>query len=314
MQRFKSTHSDDYRALVSNLPQTDVTALDNGVKVASEDNGSSTVSIGLWIDSGSRHEDANNNGVGYLVEKLLLKGTTSRAQTALEEEIASIGARVDSWTGREQTAVVAQCLPQHVPKVVEILSDAIQNPKLEDAQIERARKSILRQLNENSDHKALVLENLHASAYQRTPLGQPITGHEDNVKSLTKQDLENYISSNWKGSRIVLSAAGDVNHKELVDLANKHLGKIEDTFDKQQPILPKCRYTGSDVRVRDDSNPLAYFAVAFEGPGLTSNDYLPLEVARHYLGAWDRCHSSGSNHPLTLAKHCDQGWHVDREF
>lgn len=290
--------------------------MDNGVKVASEDNGSSTVSIGLWIDSGSRHEEANNNGAGNLLEKLLFKGTNSRAQTALEEEIASIGARVDSWTGREQTAVVAQCLPQHVPKVVEILADAIQNPKLEDAQIDRARKTILRQLDEISDkdHKALVLENLHTTAYQGTPLGQPITGLEANIQSLTKQDLANYLSSNWKGSRIVLSAAGGVNHKELVDLANKHLGKIEDTFDNQQPILPPCRYTGSDVRVRDDANPLAYVAVAFEGPGLTSNDYLPLEVARQYLGAWERCNSSGPNHPLTLAKHCELGWDHDGEF
>lgn len=290
--------------------------MDNGVRVASEDNGSSTVSIGLWIDSGSRHEDANNNGVGNLLEKLLLKGTASRTQTALEEEIANLGARVDAWTSREQTAVVAQCLPQHVPKVVEILSDAIQNPKLDDAQIERARKSILRELDDISDNdqKALVLENLHTSAYQGTPLGQPITGLEANIKSLSKVDLENHIANHLKGSRIVLSAAGSVNHKELVDLANKHLGKLEDTFDKQSPILAPCRFTSSDVRVRDDSIPLAYVAVAFEGPGLKNDDYLPLEVARHYLGSWDRCQASGANHPLTLAKHCDQGWEKSGKF
>lgn len=308
LQRFKSSHAEAYKALVADSPIAEITGLDNGIRVASESNGSRYVSLGIYVDAGSRHEDGNNSGVANLLQQLVFKGTKSRTQAALEEEIASIGARLNSVTTREQTALVAKCLPQHVPKVVEILSDALQNPRLEDAQIDQARKVVLREIDEVETNKLkeLTLENLLVSGYQGTPLGRPLAGTVDNINSFTKQDLENFIGGNYKGSRIVLAAAGDVDHAELVNLANKNLGKVENTFDNKAPELPPCRFTSSDIRIRDDSVPFAYFAIAFEAAGLTNDDHLVLELARHYLGSWDRTQTSGSHHPLTLAKLCDE--------
>lgn len=306
-QRLKSTHAEAYKALVSSLPDTELSSLDNGVRVASESNDSRYVSLGLYVDAGSRHEDASKNGVTNLLRHLSLKGTKSRAPSALEEEVASLGARLEAVTTREQTALLAKCLPQHVPKVVEILSEALLNPRVED--IERARKAALREIEEieRNDLKGLVLENLLVSAYQGTPLGQPLAGTVENLKSLSGDDLKNFIQANYKGSRIVVAAAGEVNHNELVGLAKQNLGKVENTFDNQAPVQPFCRFTSSDIRIRDDSIPLAYFTVAFEAAGLTSNDHLVLELARHYLGSWDRTQLSGVNHPLTLAKYCAEG-------
>lgn len=289
------------------MPATDLTSLDNGVRVASESNGSQYVSVGLYVDAGSRHEDANNNGVTNLLQYLALRGTKSRAPSALEEEVANLGARLEAVSTREQTALVAQCLPKNVPKVVEILSDALLNPRVEE--LERARQVALREIDEaeNGNWKNLVLENLLVSAYQGTPLGRPQTGSLETLKSLTKDDVQNFVEGNFKGSRIVLAAAGDIEHRELVDVAKANLSKVENTYDNSTPVLPKCRYTSSDIRIRDDAIPLAYFAIAFEGAGLTSNDHLVLELARHYLGSWDRTQTSGSAHPLTLAKYCDEG-------
>lgn len=277
------------------------------MRVASEPNDSRYVSVGLYVDAGSRHEDANNNGVTSLLQNLALRGTKSRAPSALEEEVANLGARLEAIQTREQTALVAQCLPQNVAKVVEILSDALLNPRVEE--IERARQVLLQQIDEaeKGNWKELVLENLLVSAYQGTPLGHPQTGSVDTLKSLTKTDVQNFVEGNFKGSRIVLAAAGDVKHDELVGLAKTNLGKVENTFDNSTPVLPKCRFTSSDIRIRDDAIPLAYFSIAFEGAGLASNDHLVLELARHYLGSWDRTQTSGSAHPLTLAKYCDEG-------
>lgn len=301
-QRFRSTHSADYKEAVSSLPLTETTTLDNGIRVASENNGSNTVSVGLWIDAGSRHEEANNNGVANLFRHAAFKGK------AVEDAIESVGARLESFIGREQTAFVATCLPQHASKVVEILSNAITNPQLDNAAVESARKAVLREIDDaESNLQDLVFANLHAAAYQGTPLGQPLTGSEDNVKSISKQDLENHASTHFKGSRIVLAAAGGVNHTDLVQSANKNLGKLENTFDNQAPVLSKCRYTSSDVRVRDDDIPHAYIAIGVEGCGWNHDDYFPLEVVRHYLGSWDRTQISGVNHPLALTKYCDEG-------
>lgn len=290
------------------LPETECSVLDNTVQIASENTGGNTATVGIWLDAGSRYETPKNNGAGNLIDHLLLKGTTSRSKAALEEEIASIGARLDTVHTREETGLVARCLSKHVPKVVEILSDCILNPKLDEAELERVRSTILRELDEQeNDTKRLVLENLHTSAYQGTPLGQTTTGPVENIRRLTRDDLDYYIASHFKAHRTVLAVSGGVEHRQLVDLGNKHLGKLNNNFDGEVPILEKCRYTSSDIRVRDDTYPVGHVAIAIEGPGWNSPDHLPLEIVKAYLGSWDWTQTTGENHPLTLAKYCGTG-------
>lgn len=86
----------------------------------------------------------------------------------------------------------------------------------------------------------------------------------------------------------MLAGAGGAKHSELTNLAEKHLGKLDYTFDGEAPALSKCRYTGSEVRLRDDSLPYAHFAIAVEGPGSNSPDRIPLLIARTALGSYDR--------------------------
>lgn len=286
----------------------DITTLDNLVKVASENTGKSLVSVGVWFDAGSRYETEANNGAGNLVNQLTFKGTASRSRAALEEEIASIGARLHTVFSREQTGVVAQCLPKHVPKVVEILGDIVQNLKIDVTDLERARADVLRQIDEaENDPKQLTIDNLYSSAYQGTSLALPTQGTVDNVKRLTKEDLDYYVASHFKGYRTVLAASGDVNHNELVDLANKHLSKLDCKFDGEVPVLGNARYTSSDIRVRDDSYPFGHIAVAVETGGVNSEDWLVLELIKNYVGSWDRTQLTGGNHPLTLAKYSAEG-------
>lgn len=278
------------------------------MKVASENTGGNTATVGLWIDAGSRYETPRNNGVGNLIDQLILKGTTSRSKAALEAEIASIGARLDTVHTREETGIVARCLSKHVPKIVEILSDCILNPKFDEAELERARTVVLRQLDEQeNDTKKLVLENLHVTAYQGTPLGLTTIGPVANLQRLTRDHLDYYIATHFKAHRTVLAVSGGVEHRELTDLANKHLGKLNNSFDGEVPVLERCRYTSSDVRIRDDAYPVGHIAVAIEGPGWNSADHLPMEIVKTYLGSWDWTQLTGENHPLTLAKYCGTG-------
>lgn len=287
---------------------SDVTSLENQVKVATENTGKQSVSVGVWLDAGSRYENENNNGAGNLIEQLAFKGTVNRAKDKLEEEIAGIGARLESVFSRERTGFVARCLPKHVPKVVEILADIVQNPKLDPVELDRARLAVLRQIDEaENDPRQLTLDNLHASAYQGTSLALPTQGSIENVKRLTRNDLEYYISTHFKGYRTVLAASGDVNHDELVSLGNKHLNKLESSFDGEVPILGPARFTSSDYRIRDDSYPFAHIAVAVETGGANSEDFLTLELVKNYIGTWDRTQLSGTSHPLTLAKYSNDG-------
>uniref|UniRef100_A0A8D8LA14 Mitochondrial-processing peptidase subunit beta n=1 Tax=Culex pipiens TaxID=7175 RepID=A0A8D8LA14_CULPI len=147
-QRLKSSNAADFRAALVNVPPTEVTQLDSGLRVASEDSGSQTATVGLWIDAGSRYEDARNNGVAHFLEHMAFKGTAKRSQTDLELEVENMGAHLNAYTSREQTVFYAKCLSKDVPKAVEVLSDIIQNSKLGEAEIERERGVILREMQE----------------------------------------------------------------------------------------------------------------------------------------------------------------------
>lgn len=289
LQRFKSSNSADYQAALASSAPTELTVTNNNLKVASQTTDSETTTVGLFLDSGARYEDASNNGAGNLLQRLLLKGTAKRAQADLEAEVASLGARLYSCTSRERSALYGTCLTKDVPKLVEILSDAVQNPKLSAEDLESVRNQILRESDEvESNIQDVVLDYLHAAAFQGTPLGQTVLGPRENIKSLTPKDLKYYLDSNLKASRVVLAAAGGVKHSDLAQLAGQHLSKLDDTFDGAPPTLTRCRYTGAEVRVRDDSLPFAHVALAVEGPGHNSSDRIPLLVATSALGSYDR--------------------------
>jgi processing peptidase subunit beta len=303
IQRFKSSHAADFNAALLNVPATEVTTLDSGLRVATEDSGAATATVGLWIDAGSRYESNDNNGVAHFLEHMAFKGTAKRSQTDLELEVENMGAHLNAYTSREQTVFYAKCLSKDVPHAIEILGDIIQNSKLGESEIERERSVILREMQEvESNLQEVVFDHLHATAYQGTPLGQTILGPTKNIKSIKKQDLQDYICTHYKAPRIVLSAAGGVKHEDLVKIAEKQLGKLQSTYDSQGVKVTPCRFTGSEVRVRDDSLPLAHIAIAVEGCGWTDQDNIPLMVANTLIGSWDRSQGSGVNNASQLAR------------
>lgn len=291
-----------YKQALVNIPPTQLTILDNGVRVASEDSGAATATVGLWIDAGSRYENSKNNGVAHFLEHMAFKGTSKRSQTDLELLVENMGAHLNAYTSREQTVFYAKCLANDVPAAVEILADIIQNSSLAEPEIERERGVILREMQDvESNLQEVVFDHLHATAFQGTPLGQTILGPTKNIKKISKADLQQYIKTHYQPGRIVLSGAGGIEHGKLVDLANKHLGGLKNTF-LDVPELAPCRYTGSEIRVRDDSMPLAHIAIAVEGAGWTDADNIPLMVANTLIGAWDRSQGGGMNNASYLAR------------
>ncbi|KAI5631799.1 insulinase (Peptidase family m16) domain-containing protein [Phthorimaea operculella] len=291
-----------YKQALVNVPPTRLTVLDNGLRVASEDSGAATATVGLWIDAGSRYENSKNNGVAHFLEHMAFKGTSKRSQTDLELLVENMGAHLNAYTSREQTVFYAKCLANDVPVAVEILADIIQNSSLAEPEIERERGVILREMQDvESNLQEVVFDHLHATAFQGTPLGQTILGPTKNIKKISKADLQQYIKTHYQPARIVLSGAGGVEHDQLVSLANKHFSGLKNHAG-ELPDLAPCRYTGSEIRVRDDSMPLAHIAIAVEGAGWTDADNIPLMVANTLIGAWDRSQGGGANNASYLAR------------
>jgi len=287
----------DLHQVLVNVPETRVTEIGNGVRVATENSGLPTCTVGIWIDAGSRYENQQNNGVAHFLEHMAFKGTTNRSQMDLELEVENMGAHLNAYTSREQTVYYAKCLSKDLPRAVDILADIIKNSKLGEAEIERERSVILREMQEIENNlQEVVFDHLHAIAYQQTPLGMTILGPTENIKRIQRQDLVNYIKQHYKGARMVLAGAGGINHDELVKLAEKHLGDIRNEYEGVEiPLLSPCRFTGSDVRVRDDDMPFVYGAIAVEGAGWDNPDNLPLMVANTIVGSWDRSQGGANN-------------------
>ncbi|XP_062069194.1 mitochondrial-processing peptidase subunit beta [Lepus europaeus] len=290
--------------VVLNVPETRVTRLENGLRVASEDSGLSTCTVGLWIDAGSRYENEKNNGTAHFLEHMAFKGTKKRSQLDLELEIENMGAHLNAYTSREQTVYYAKAFSKDLPRAVEILADIIQNSTLGEAEIERERGVILREMQEvETNLQEVVFDYLHATAYQNTALGRTILGPTENIKSINRKDLVDYITTHYKGPRIVLAAAGGVSHDELLELAKFHFGGDSlCTHTGDVPALPPCKFTGSEIRVRDDKMPLAHLAIAVEAVGWAHPDTICLMVANTLIGNWDRSFGGGMNLSSKLAQ------------
>ncbi|KAI1287390.1 Mitochondrial-processing peptidase subunit beta [Halotydeus destructor] len=287
-----------------NVPETRVSTIGNGVRVATEDSGLPTCTVGVWIDAGSRYEHEKNNGVAHFLEHMAFKGTSKRTQTELELEVENLGAHLNAYTSREQTVYYAKCLSKDLPKAMDILSDILQNSKLGEAEIERERSVILREMQEvETNLQEVVFDHLHSIAFQQTPLGMTILGPTDNIKSIQRKDLQEYIESHYKGPRMVIAGAGGVNHDELTKLTEKYFGNVKTSYDNVEiPLLSPCRFTGSDIKVRDDDMPFVYGAVAVEGAGWDNPDNIPLMVANTIIGSWDRSQGGGNNVVSPLAQ------------
>ncbi|KAG5344584.1 MPPB peptidase, partial [Acromyrmex charruanus] len=237
-------------------------------------------------------------------------GTAKRSQTDLELEIENMGAHLNAYTSREQTVFYAKCLSQDVSKAIEILSDIIQNSKLGENEIERERGVILREMQEvETNLQEVVFDHLHAAAYQGTALGRTILGPTKNIKNISRDDLVKYVKNHYGPSRFVLAGAGGVDHNQLIELADKYFGKMTGPeYDVIPDYIKACRYTGSEIRIRDDSIPLAHIAIAVEGAGWAEADNIPLMVANTLIGGWDRSQGGGVNNASNLAKICaEQG-------
>ncbi|VAI08431.1 unnamed protein product [Triticum turgidum subsp. durum] len=240
----------DHTAILE-APETKVTTLDNGLRVATESSLSSrTATVGVWIDAGSRYETEEAAGVAHFVEHMLFKGTGTRSAGQLEQEIEDMGGHLNAYTSREQTTYYAKVLDKDVPRAMNVLADILQDSKLEDNRIERERSVILREMEEvQGQSEEVIFDHLHATAFQYTSLGRPILGSADNVKSITKKNLIDYIQKHYTASRMVITAAGAVKHDDIVQQA-KELFKSLPTdptttnmLVAEQPAI----FTGSEV-------------------------------------------------------------------
>lgn len=286
-------------------PLTQVTSLANGVRVATEraPGNNLTSTVGVYIDTGSRYETEENNGVAHFLEHLAFKGTNKRSQIALESEIENIGGHLNAYTSREMTCYYAQVMKKDQGQAMEILSDILLNSKYDENAVNRERETIKTEMEHvySESKEELIFDMLHETAFQGSPLGYTILGPVSNIEKINSQMLKDYINTHYTGDRMVIAASGAVDHEEMVKLASAHFNTVPATGPKKVYRAP-AQFTGSDFEERWDHMDRAHFAFAYPTPGWNHPDAIPLMFFHSLLGEWDASMGHAENSPINLAR------------
>jgi predicted Zn-dependent peptidase len=194
--------------------------LDNGLRLITERMPQvRSVTIGVWLTRGSRHEAEACSGIAHFVEHMLFKGTATRSAEDLAQEIDSIGGQLDAFTAKEYASYYIKVLDEHLPLAVDLLSDIVMNPAFAAEEVVREKKVILEEIKMVEDTPDdLVHELFTQHFWEGHPLGRPILGTKETVESFTPELLRAYFRGAYVAPNMVVSAAGNLDHAELRDL------------------------------------------------------------------------------------------------
>lgn len=217
--------------------------LHNGIRVISETMPHShSVSIGIWITNGSRHDRKEYSGVAHFIEHLLFKGTTSRTALDIAREIDSVGGVLNAFTCREYVCYYAKVLSAALPKAVSLLSDIFMNSLFDSSEIEKERKVILQEIRMQMDNPDSYIHDLYCRSFWKShPLGMSVIGTEESVGRLSRDVLVDTMNGRFRAEEIIISAAGKVSHRELVDLLTPLFAEVPRGRCEKDDMLPVYR-------------------------------------------------------------------------
>ncbi len=228
------------------------TVLDNGIRVVSERIESvRSISIGVWIDVGSRDEDTDEMGVSHFIEHMLFKGTKNRTAKEIAVSLESVGGGLNAFTGREHTCYYARVLDEHLDIAIDVLSDILKNSLLNHSHFEKEKEVIISEIKELEDSPSdLIHDILMYTMWKENPLGHPIIGSAESVLKMPRGKLVNYIKKNYTCPRVVIAASGSLKHDELVKKIERKFEFSADAGKLESVSQPSRVETGRTVAQR----------------------------------------------------------------
>jgi predicted Zn-dependent peptidase len=208
-----------------------------------------SVSVGVWLRSGSRREPAELNGISHFIEHMLFKGTRRRTAEDIAREVDSVGGMLDAFTSKEMVCFNTRVLDEHLPKAFDVLSDMLLEPKFADEDIDREKSVILEEIRMTQDNpEDLVHELFMQNFWSLHALGRPILGTPETVSRLTRKVLQSWFGSWYTPNNLVVTAAGRLEHSRFVALVAGSFAKLApsangapDTVPQAAPHLTLCK-------------------------------------------------------------------------
>jgi predicted Zn-dependent peptidase len=260
----------------------ELSRLPNGMRVLTDEMESvETVSLGVWVDVGTRHEPASINGVAHLLEHMAFKGTERRTALEIAAEIEAVGGHLNAYTSREHTAYYAKVLKGDVALAVDILADILQHSTFDPRELERERTVILQEIGQANDTPDdIIFDLFQERAFPDQAMGRPVLGRAEIIRRIDRDTVASYLRKNYAASGMLLAAAGNVKHGTLVALAERAFTALQpERTARSEP----SRYVGGELR-QDRDLEQVHICLGFPGFAFGDPEYYAASVVSTALG------------------------------
>ncbi|GAB4389187.1 M16 family metallopeptidase [Albidovulum sp.] len=259
-----------------------ISSLANGLRVVTERMpGFDSATVGLWVTAGNRHERAEQNGIAHFLEHMAFKGTRRRTARQIAEAIEDVGGYLNAYTSREMTAYYARVLARDVPLALDLIADIVLEPVFDPAEIETERHVILQEIGQALDTPDdIVFDWLQEVAFPDQPLGRPILGPAERVAAFGRDDLTAFVAEHYRPDRMILAAAGAVDHEAIVAAAGALFAAARPA--PGGPVEP-ARWRGGERREVKDLEQV-HFTLGLPAPAIREDAAHAAQVYATLLG------------------------------
>jgi len=260
----------------------EISVLPNGLRVASVEYPQyETVSLGIWVNTGSAYEKPELNGISHFLEHMVFKGTATRSAIDVSEAIENVGGQNNAYTSREFTAFYAKMLKNDAELAVDVLADLLMQPAFAEDELEKEREVVVQEIKQTYDDPAdIVFDYMQAEAFDNQAMGRPILGTAELVRSYGARELRGYMKTNYAAENMVVCAVGNIKHSDFVRMVESRMGdlqpKTDFTSDRQL-------YRGGYFAEKRDTEQ-AQIILGFEGVSYYHPLYYPVMLMSTVFG------------------------------
>jgi predicted Zn-dependent peptidase len=262
------------------------TVLPNGLRVVSEElTHVRSVSVGVWIDVGSRDESATMNGISHFIEHMVFKGTKKRSVKDIAQSVESVGGYMNAFTGKEHTCYYARVLDEHAALAIDVLSDLALNAVFPEKDLEKEKAVVIEELkNAEDDPDDIIHDYFDKALFGKHPLGYPVIGTEKNLRSFKRDDLIGHLRNHYVPGNMVLAAAGNISHEKLVGLAGKYFESMKPRRQSRKAERNKPREYKAETKDYKKSIQQAHVCIGTQAWSIKSKQRYPTLVLNTLLG------------------------------
>lgn len=258
--------------------------LKNGVRVVCEKIPYvRSVSTGIWIKTGSRNENAQNNGVSHFIEHMLFKGTKNRSAEEIAKSIDNIGGQINAFTGKECTCYYVKALDEHIDIALDVLSDMLYNSVFASKDIALEKQVIMEEIGMYEDSpEDLVHDILSETVWNGSPIGYPILGTKKSLRRLSRKTIDAYMRERYTPDNMVISIAGNFDEGKLQDMLETYFnsGNVE----SKTETIPDSAEFRPEISVREKDTEQVHICIGFEGIRNGDDSLYPLLAVNNILG------------------------------